>query len=785
MSSSLGQVAHVDQLIVRELGSKSSPVETIHTASTFEFQNDLSFKDQGETKFVIQKNGHLAVSQDVHLYDSTDIATGTLRYSLGLSADGTKFEIKNEVTNTVVFEADDTGSVQMATVTGLVDALNAKQPLLTANGQPVSTSVLTNFTLTPSGDGTDYGISLVTALALETFLESFQQSIIQVQAGQQQGFRTGTINTTSPSTTNVPSCAAVVAAINGATSSLQTQINGKQASGSGAGIKLEELDNVNEFAGQNNSLPANTPGFLVWAGALGINEFVQFDMFSLYPHSFTGHGTPQVGDTLMYQGGYTTPGTQSQNYVWAQPSFVPLPTGTPTANDAVVWDGSAWTFSSATYLLASNLETTAFSTALDVSQKIPSQQAITTYLNANGFVRTHSGDTTARFVVDSSTLDTNDIPSVQYLNSALISQFAATSAQTTAYDARYINHDEISNLNFLSGITSNVQTQLDALAAGSGSSSSSSSTTIESAATVLAAANKASQVVGTGQFYFNSTTNQLRIQYKATTSSFHDFLLAILDTTSPVVTLTGPASVTHQLGNTYTDAGATATDNVDGSITPVMSGTVDVNTPGTYYITYTATDGAGNSSTKVRTVVVADTQFQLITTLTNTGSLAFGSGSTDSNNAGMHINNPWNGDRSSTSAPAIASASQLQTISSNSTGTDLEVRIDTELSNGTTISVWYKGWHFSEVFDYSRVGTGTTHSPYYKLNESDSYTQLTSYAIEHQALHEWTTVNVTDGNAATHGFRIHAEVASVRISGTRYHPDATNWSTIKVYARLA
>jgi len=117
MSSSLGQVAHVDQLIVRELGSKSSPVETIHTASTFEFQNDLSFKDQGETKFVIQKNGHLAVSQDVHLYDSTDIATGTLRYSLGLSADGTKFEIKNEVTNTVVFEADDTGSVQMATVT--------------------------------------------------------------------------------------------------------------------------------------------------------------------------------------------------------------------------------------------------------------------------------------------------------------------------------------------------------------------------------------------------------------------------------------------------------------------------------------------------------------------------------------------------------------------------------------------------------------------------------------------------------------------------------------------
>ena len=60
-------------MIARELGSKSRPVETIHTASTFQFQNDLSFKDAEQTKLVIQKDGHLAVSQDVHLYDSTDI----------------------------------------------------------------------------------------------------------------------------------------------------------------------------------------------------------------------------------------------------------------------------------------------------------------------------------------------------------------------------------------------------------------------------------------------------------------------------------------------------------------------------------------------------------------------------------------------------------------------------------------------------------------------------------------------------------------------------------------
>ena len=53
MSSSLGNVAHCDTLIARELGSKSRPVETIHTASTFQFQNDLSFKDAEQTKLAV------------------------------------------------------------------------------------------------------------------------------------------------------------------------------------------------------------------------------------------------------------------------------------------------------------------------------------------------------------------------------------------------------------------------------------------------------------------------------------------------------------------------------------------------------------------------------------------------------------------------------------------------------------------------------------------------------------------------------------------------------------
>ena len=76
------------------------------------------------------------------------------------------------------------------------------------------------------------------------------------------------------------------------------------------------------------------------------------------------------------------------------------------------------------------------------------------------------------------------------------------------------------------------------------------------------------------------------------------------DTTPPVITLNGNAAVTVTQFDTYTDAGATATDDTDGSVSVTTSGTVDTDTPGTYTITYTATDSAGNSATETRSVEV-------------------------------------------------------------------------------------------------------------------------------------------------------------------------------------
>jgi len=80
-----------------------------------------------------------------------------------------------------------------------------------------------------------------------------------------------------------------------------------------------------------------------------------------------------------------------------------------------------------------------------------------------------------------------------------------------------------------------------------------------------------------------------------------------VDTTKPVITLLGSASVTITEGDTYTDAGATALDDTDGDITAniVTVNPVDVNTPATYIVTYNVSDAAGNAADEVaRTVVV-------------------------------------------------------------------------------------------------------------------------------------------------------------------------------------
>lgn len=84
-----------------------------------------------------------------------------------------------------------------------------------------------------------------------------------------------------------------------------------------------------------------------------------------------------------------------------------------------------------------------------------------------------------------------------------------------------------------------------------------------------------------------------------------------VDTTAPLITLLGDATITITLGTPYVDAGATASDNVDGDLSTSISvsNPIDINILGNYTITYDVSDSSGNSTMATRTVNVVPAAF--------------------------------------------------------------------------------------------------------------------------------------------------------------------------------
>ncbi len=93
-----------------------------------------------------------------------------------------------------------------------------------------------------------------------------------------------------------------------------------------------------------------------------------------------------------------------------------------------------------------------------------------------------------------------------------------------------------------------------------------------------------------------------------------EVLITIADTVAPVITLNGSNPMTVECHTTFVDPGATANDGCAGSFAATASGSVNVNVPGAYMITYNASDPSGNAATPVtRTVNVVDTTAPVIT----------------------------------------------------------------------------------------------------------------------------------------------------------------------------
>jgi len=93
-----------------------------------------------------------------------------------------------------------------------------------------------------------------------------------------------------------------------------------------------------------------------------------------------------------------------------------------------------------------------------------------------------------------------------------------------------------------------------------------------------------------------------------------------LDTTPPVITLIGSSTINLNVGDNWQDTGGTANDNVDGDLTFSMSASYPVDSTfnsvteyntltftntGTYIITYSVSDAAGNTTTVDRIIIVS------------------------------------------------------------------------------------------------------------------------------------------------------------------------------------
>ena len=90
--------------------------------------------------------------------------------------------------------------------------------------------------------------------------------------------------------------------------------------------------------------------------------------------------------------------------------------------------------------------------------------------------------------------------------------------------------------------------------------------------------------------------------------------VTVVDTTAPVLTLQGEATITHEGGTDYSDAGATVSDSVDSDIEVLTGGTVDTSKLGEYSLTFDATDASGNKAIQLsRKVTVVDTTPPLLT----------------------------------------------------------------------------------------------------------------------------------------------------------------------------
>ncbi|WP_298543344.1 immunoglobulin-like domain-containing protein [uncultured Aquimarina sp.] len=164
--------------------------------------------------------------------------------------------------------------------------------------------------------------------------------------------------------------------------------------------------------------------------------------------------------------------------------------------------------------------------------------------------------------------------------------------------------------------------------------------------------------------------------------------VTVVDTTAPIIVLNGSATITVEAGSTYTDAGATASDIVDGDLTAniVMVNPVDTSIPGVYTVTYNVSDAATNAALEVtREVTVSDTTAPVIA-LDGLANVAVEAGSTYTD-AGATASDSFDGDLTASIAvvnPVNTSVPGVYTVTYNVS--DAAMNAAVEVTREVTVS---------------------------------------------------------------------------------------------------
>lgn len=293
---------------------------------------------------------------------------------------------------------------------------------------------------------------------------------------------------------------------------------------------------------------------------------------------------------------------------------------------------------------------------------------------------------------------------------------------------------------------------------------------------------------------FSLITTGAKGYYLATASTawsgrtINGLSLMALDTQSPVINLIGSNPLEIYKGTTFSDPGATVTDNVDATRTITGSGTVNTATVGIYTLTYTATDAAGNVAVSVTRTVNVGKATPAITAAPTATSIGYGQtlGSSILSGGAASVAGSFAWTTPSTS-PNAGTASQSvtftpsDTASYNTASTTISVTVNkatppAAISAGSyTYNGSYQGPGVSDVSKGGSTGAltlqyggssmaGVQYGPAtIPPTEAGNYTLVATVAAD---------ANYSQGVASAN-FNINKATATVNVSGTDQIYDGT------------